>query len=168
VIPDLDVASNLMLDRLNEPGAGFFINQGKLRKDAREIASAMGLDIDVRTQVAELGVAERQLIAIARAMAKDPKVLILDEPTSSLSATEAERLFKLLDHLRERALRSSTFRTACRTFAASPTASFPCAMVRFPAPLKQRRSTMKALSTRCSATAMTAVDINRSPPKASL
>lgn len=100
VIPDLDVASNLMLDRLNEPGAGFFINQSRLRKDARKIASAMGLEIDVRTQVSDLGVAERQLIAIARAMAKDPKVLILDEPTSSLSATEAERLFKLLDHLR--------------------------------------------------------------------
>ncbi|MFK7792474.1 MAG: sugar ABC transporter ATP-binding protein [Devosiaceae bacterium] len=101
VIPDLDVASNLMLDRLNAPGAGFFVNRSKLRSDARKIASAMGLEIDVRTQVADLGVAERQLIAIARAMAKDPKVLILDEPTSSLSATEAERLFKLLDHLRE-------------------------------------------------------------------
>ncbi|MBV6657612.1 MAG: sugar ABC transporter ATP-binding protein [Devosiaceae bacterium] len=100
IIPDLDVASNLMLDQLNGSDAGFFINRRKLHSEARRIASAMGLEIDVRTQVADLGVAERQLIAIARAMAKEPKVLILDEPTSSLSATEAERLFKLLDHLR--------------------------------------------------------------------
>lgn len=101
VIPDLDVASNLMLDQLNSVRAGFLINRRKLNAQAREIAGAMGIDIDVRTPVAELGVAERQLIAIARAMAKKPKVLILDEPTSSLSATEAERLFGLLDRLRE-------------------------------------------------------------------
>ena len=101
VIPDLDVSSNLMLDGLNAPGAGFFIREAGLRKNARRIASKMGFDIDVRAPVADLGVAERQLIAIARAMAKEPKVLILDEPTSSLSAAEAERLFRLLDNLRE-------------------------------------------------------------------
>ena len=60
----------------------------------------MGLSFDSKKPVSELGVADRQLIAIARAMARNPKVLILDELTSSLSAKEADRLFKLVDRLR--------------------------------------------------------------------
>ncbi len=100
VIPDLDIASNLMLDQLAKPGAGFFLNQRQMRSKAREIAAAMALDVDVTQSVSELGLAERQLVAIARAMARKPKLLILDEPTSSLSATEATRLFELLDRLR--------------------------------------------------------------------
>ncbi|MGP1358377.1 sugar ABC transporter ATP-binding protein [Roseicyclus sp.] len=102
VIPDLDVASNLLLDRLTQRSAGFFVRGRALREEARRVAEAMGLDLDPRAKVGDLGLAERQLIAIARAMARDPKVLVLDEPTSSLSATEAERLFALIDRLRER------------------------------------------------------------------
>jgi len=100
VIPDLDVASNLMIDRLAEPGWGFFLRRRALLAEARKIAARMGLGIDVRRPVSELGVAERQLIAIARAMAHEPALLILDEPTSSLSAAEAERLFDLVDMLK--------------------------------------------------------------------
>lgn len=100
VAPDLDVASNLMLDRLSE-SRGVFVSGRALRREARKIAEAMQLDLDVRAPVASLGVADRQMIAIARAMERAPKVLILDEPTSSLSATEAERLFTLIDRLRE-------------------------------------------------------------------
>lgn len=100
VIPDLDVATNLTLDRLTEPGAGLFVNDRKLRRQARKVADSMGLTMDVRTRVADLDVADRQMIAIARAMARSPKLLILDEPTSSLSASEADRLFALIDRLR--------------------------------------------------------------------
>lgn len=102
VIPDLDVASNLLLDRLNEPASAFFVRKRAMRAEAARVAEAMGLDLDPGATVGDLGLAERQLIAIARAMARDPKVLVLDEPTSSLSATEADRLFRLIDRLRER------------------------------------------------------------------
>ncbi len=100
VVPDLDVASNLMLDRLTDKKAGFFISERNLRIESGKIAEIMGLSFDSRKPVAELGVADRQLIAIARAMARSPKVLILDEPTSSLSAKEADTLFKILGRLR--------------------------------------------------------------------
>jgi len=101
VIPDLDVASNLLLDRLAEPGGGFFLNPRKLRAQAREIARSIGLTVDVAQPVRNLDLADRQLVAIARAMVHEPELLILDEPTSSLSATEADRLFALLDRLRD-------------------------------------------------------------------
>ncbi|PCH67938.1 MAG: hypothetical protein COC12_10810, partial [Rhodobacteraceae bacterium] len=100
VIPDLDIASNLMLDTLAQ-GSGFFLNKRKIRAGARKLAAAMGLEVDVRQLVSELGLADRQLVAIARAMAHKPKLLILDEPTSSLSAKEATRLFDLIDRLRD-------------------------------------------------------------------
>lgn len=100
VIPDLDVATNLMLDRLTEPGAATFVDDRALRRGAAGVAQGMGLSVDVRARVADMGVAERQMIAIARAMARRPRLLILDEPTSSLSATEADRLFALIDRLR--------------------------------------------------------------------
>ncbi|MCC7320533.1 MAG: sugar ABC transporter ATP-binding protein [Rubellimicrobium sp.] len=99
VVPDLDVASNLLLDSL-AGGGGTFLNTRRMRAEARQIAAAVGLDLDVTRQVSGLALADRQLVAIARAMAQRPKLLILDEPTSSLSMAEAERLFALIDRLR--------------------------------------------------------------------
>ena len=101
VIPDLDVVSNLMIDKLAEQNSGFFINSEKLKRNADEIASAMNINMDTSTLVRDLGPADKQMIAIARAMAHAPKLLILDEPTSSLSENEAKRLFKLLQRLKE-------------------------------------------------------------------
>lgn len=100
VVPNLDVASNLVLDEFSNSEMGFFIRVEKIRKRASEIAAIMGLEIPLDTPVSRLGLADRQLITIARAMARAPKVLILDEPTSSLSAVEAERLYSLVDRLR--------------------------------------------------------------------
>lgn len=100
VIPDLDVANNLMLDRLVGSGSALFVHEKALRTEAQSVAAAMGIEVDLTRRVRDLSVADRQMIAIARAMARKPKVLILDEPTSSLSALEANRLFSLIDRLK--------------------------------------------------------------------
>lgn len=100
VIPDLDVANNLMLDRLVRAKSGFFVREKAMRAEAQSVAAAMGIDVDLTARVSDLSVADRQMIAIARAMVRSPKVLILDEPTSSLSVSEANRLFALIDRLK--------------------------------------------------------------------
>jgi simple sugar transport system ATP-binding protein len=102
VIPDLDVATNLMLDRLAAGHEPILFSRKKARRTARGIAEQMGLEIDLAANVRDLSLADRQMVAIARAMAHDPKLLVLDEPTSSLSDSEAQRLFALIDRLRAR------------------------------------------------------------------
>jgi len=104
VVADLDVATNLTLDRLSGSGAPTFFNPGRVRREAKGVADRMGLTIDLKARVSDLSLADRQMVAIARAMAHRPKVLILDEPTSSLSSAEADRLFALLDRLREQSV----------------------------------------------------------------
>ncbi|AZO48601.1 MAG: ATP-binding cassette domain-containing protein [Mesorhizobium sp.] len=104
VVADLDVATNLTLDRLSGSGVPTFFNAGRVRREARAVADRMGLAIDLKARVSDLSLADRQMVAIARAMAHRPKVLILDEPTSSLSSAEADRLFQLIDRLREQAV----------------------------------------------------------------
>ncbi len=100
VVAALDVASNLTLDRLSGKGAPFFFNPRRVRREARVVADRLGLQIDLSANIADLTLADRQMVSIARAMAHEPKVMILDEPTSSLSSVEANRLFAVIDRLR--------------------------------------------------------------------
>ncbi|MBZ9674253.1 sugar ABC transporter ATP-binding protein [Mesorhizobium sp. ES1-1] len=101
VVADLDVATNLTLDRLSGANAPMLFNPARVRREARAVADRMGLAFDLKARVSDLSLADRQMVAIARALAHQPKVLILDEPTSSLSSAEADRLFALIDRLRE-------------------------------------------------------------------
>ena len=100
VIPDLDVTSNLLLDNLAQPGKRIFLKRAEMKARAAKIAKSVGFDADLDVAVSRLGIADRQLIAIARAVACNPKLLILDEPTSSLSAVEAKRLFEVIKTLK--------------------------------------------------------------------
>lgn len=101
VVAALDVATNLTMDRLSGRGAPLLLNPRRMRREAAAVAGQLGLQVDLSRSVADLSLADRQMVAIARAMAHQPKVMILDEPTSSLSSAEAHRLFSVVDRLRQ-------------------------------------------------------------------
>jgi simple sugar transport system ATP-binding protein len=99
-VRDLSVAENLLLDDLCGGRLPVFLSPRRLRARARVVAERIGITVDVAAPFSSLSLAERQLVIIARAMAGRPRLLILDEPTASLSAAEAERLFALVDTLK--------------------------------------------------------------------
>jgi simple sugar transport system ATP-binding protein len=101
-VPTLSVADNLLLDRYCASNDLLFAAGRSKYRAARKIAEGIRLDIDLKRQLGTLSIAERQLVAIARAVSHEPTLLILDEPTASLSAPESERLFAVIDDLRAR------------------------------------------------------------------
>ena len=102
VVQQLTVAENLTLDEICRPGGSAMLDRRRIVERAREIQKILGLDLPLNRAMSDLGQAERQLVAVARALSHNPKVLILDEPTSSLSESEASRLFTIIEDLRAR------------------------------------------------------------------
>ncbi|RFA07085.1 sugar ABC transporter ATP-binding protein [Subtercola boreus] len=99
LLPNLSVAENIMLGR--ERHGRFGINWKLMEADAERALDELGLDLDPRSALGTHSLAEQQLVAIARALAARAKILILDEPTSSLDQNEVSELFRVLHSLRE-------------------------------------------------------------------
>ena len=97
---NLTVAENILLGR--EPRRFGSIDGRAMRRRAREVLAEIGLHIDPASTLATHPIAVQQLVAIARAVEVDCRVLILDEPTSSLDADEVQELFRIIRVLRER------------------------------------------------------------------
>lgn len=97
--PNMTVAENVMLG--HEIHAGPFINWRATRRIAADNLSRMHVDIDPKSQLSSHTIAVQQLCAIARALECEAKVLILDEPTSSLDPGEVEQLFSVMRQLRD-------------------------------------------------------------------
>ncbi|WP_368496848.1 sugar ABC transporter ATP-binding protein [Herbiconiux sp. A18JL235] len=97
-VPHLSVAENLMMP--NWPRGRWGVTQRWLRKAGAEAVDRLGLSIDVRRDMIDLSLAERQLVEIAKALLGDARVLILDEPTASLHARETEFLLERLRALK--------------------------------------------------------------------
>jgi len=100
LVPEMSVAENLFLGHL--PGRHGIIDRARLRADARRQLAWVGEDIDPDTKVGRLPIAQRQLVEIAKALSRGARVIAFDEPTSSLSAREVERLFAVIRDLRAR------------------------------------------------------------------
>lgn len=102
LIPYLSVAENIMLNSLvNNMEKKQFINWKAMRKNAELILKKFNMNIDVKTLVSELSLAQKQMVLIARAVAQECKFLILDEPTAPLSNTETTELFRIVRDLAE-------------------------------------------------------------------
>jgi ribose transport system ATP-binding protein len=102
LVPTLTVAQNVFLTR--EPHRGGLLDDRAAVARAREIFADMQVDVDPRAELATLGTAYWQLSEIAKALAQEASVLIMDEPTAALAKHEADALFELVDRLRERGL----------------------------------------------------------------
>jgi ribose transport system ATP-binding protein len=99
---NLDVAANIYLGR--EPRRLGFIDKSRLRRDASAVLSRIGLDCSPDTIVSSLSIGRQQMVEIAKALSVDARILIMDEPTSSLSQHESEQLFKVVRDLRSRGI----------------------------------------------------------------
>jgi len=100
VVPRASIAENIMLDKLDRYRRGLAIDWKRLNRDAAEFMTMVDLTLPPETSVAELSAAQKQLAQIARALSDGAVVLLLDEPTSSLTLHEADRLFELLRKLK--------------------------------------------------------------------
>ncbi|MEV3979744.1 sugar ABC transporter ATP-binding protein [Nonomuraea sp. NPDC049758] len=99
IIPALTVAENLFVNR--QTGRGRMINWRALRAKARELLDTYEVDVDPQALAGELGVEQRQLVEIARALSFGARFIILDEPTARLDGPAIERLFTRMRSLRE-------------------------------------------------------------------
>ena len=100
--PNLTVAENLCLGDL--PRRAGWVQRGRLRDRARAMLREIEAEIDVDQPISRLSTGQEQLVQIAAALGTDARIIVMDEPTSSLSAHESEHLFKLLGQLKARGL----------------------------------------------------------------
>jgi len=98
LVPTLDVTWNISLG--HEPGGAIFADRGRMAEQARRLLDRIGSDVDPLAPAADLSRAETQQVEIARALSRDARILILDEPTSALTPAETAGLFRVVRALR--------------------------------------------------------------------
>lgn len=103
LFPNLTVAENIAFDR-HEDKSVKGVNWAQIYKQAEEVTSRMDIKLNLESLVEELSIADRQLVAIARALATNARILIMDEPTSSLTRKEVNVLFSIIKSLQEKGM----------------------------------------------------------------
>jgi len=98
LVPHLTVAENIWLGR--EMRRGWFIDRERQREGARSYLQRLGVDIDPDAEVSTLSIAQQQMVEIAKALSMQARLLIMDEPTSSLGEADAARLLKVVQDLK--------------------------------------------------------------------
>ncbi|WP_027417622.1 sugar ABC transporter ATP-binding protein [Aneurinibacillus terranovensis] len=105
VIPELTVYENIFLGRELKQNSKFsFLNRKDMKKKAVQYLQRLGQDISPDAKVSSLGIGQQQIVEIAKALTIDAKLIVMDEPTSSLSASEAEQLLETIMELRKQGI----------------------------------------------------------------
>ncbi len=99
LVPYLDIAQNIFLGR--EFTRGGLLDRSRIYREAGRVLATIGFDVDPRTPVHRLGVAQQQMVEIAKALSQDARILVMDEPTAALSDRETERLFAAMQRLKQ-------------------------------------------------------------------
>jgi len=94
------IMDNIWLGRF--PKKGLFIDEDKMYEDTLKIFESLDINLDPRTKVKDLPVSESQMVEIAKAVSYDSWIVVLDEPTSSLTEKEVDHLFRIIDRLRKK------------------------------------------------------------------
>ncbi len=98
LVPYMSVAQNIFLGRF--PRRWGLLDQAKMRAESRKLLEALDMDIDVRAKAVSLGVAQQQMVEVAKALSVESKILIMDEPTAALTDREIEQLFATIRRLK--------------------------------------------------------------------
>ncbi|MBZ9992196.1 sugar ABC transporter ATP-binding protein [Mesorhizobium sp. BH1-1-4] len=99
LVPDLTVAENVYLGRM--PGKWSWLRKGEMVRKAAAVLAELGAAINPRERLGNLSISQQQLVEIAKAYAAQPRIIVLDEPTSSLSEHETAALFRILRKMRD-------------------------------------------------------------------
>jgi len=100
--PDLDVAENIFLGQGRRPPLFDLVNWGKRYGEAAELLESLGVHLSPRAKVFGLSIADQQMVEMAAALSRKARILLMDEPTASLTPEEVARLFQIIRHLRDR------------------------------------------------------------------
>ena len=100
LVPFLDLAQNIFLGREPRRPLTRLIDHARMHCEARAVLDSLGLDYDTRALAADLGVAQQQMVEIAKALSQRARILVMDEPTAALSERESNALFALIRQLR--------------------------------------------------------------------
>ena len=102
VFPDLNIVDNLYAGRELSSGMGTWLNTASMKQQTRDILDSLGEDLPLNQPVGEMALAQRQMVSIARALFNQCRIIILDEPTASLTTRESDALFKTVISLKNR------------------------------------------------------------------
>jgi len=100
LVPYLDIAQNIFLGRAFPGRVPGSIDRARLYREAKRVLDMIGFAIDPRESVHRLGVAQQQMVEIAKALSQDARILVMDEPTAALSDRESEQLFAVMARLK--------------------------------------------------------------------